>query len=129
MTPQKPVVAGASASGVTRLQGHFIIGLLCIGLGLPFWNALKPVPHWEYKKVVVLTSGLSDRTGVGALSNSSISLDDNMFESLGADGWELAGSYLEMETAFPNFGRSDLVTGLQPNIRPQRLVLIFKRPK
>jgi hypothetical protein len=123
------VTAGASASGVNRLQGHFIIGLLCIGLGLPFWNALKPVPRWEYKKVVVLTSGIRDRTGVGALSNSSISLDESMLESMGADGWELAGSYLELETAFPNFGRGDLVTGLQPNIRPQSLVLIFKRPK
>jgi len=41
---------------------------------------------------------------------------------------ELVDSYLEMETVHPNFGDSRYVTGLQPNVRPQRLVLIFERP-
>jgi hypothetical protein len=32
-----------------------------------------------------------------------------------------------METAHPNFGNSEYVTGLQPNIRPQRVVLVLRR--
>ena len=35
--------------------------------------------------------------------------------------------YLEMETAFPNSGSAKYVTGPQPNVRPQRLVLILQR--
>jgi hypothetical protein len=38
----------------------------------------------------------------------------------------IVGSYLEIETAYPNFGDSKYVTGLQPNVRPQRLVLVLR---
>jgi hypothetical protein len=41
---------------------------------------------------------------------------------------EMAGSHLEMETAFPNCGKEDYMNGLQPNIRPQSLTILFKRP-
>jgi hypothetical protein len=115
--------------GFTRSQGTCVIVLLCIGLILAGWKVLKPVPHWEYKKLVCLTDGLHDRTGIGALSYSSIKLDESLLSVMGAEGWELTTSYLEMETAFPNFGKEEYVNGLQPNIRPQSLVLIFKRPK
>jgi hypothetical protein len=54
----------------------------------------------------------------------------NRFDELGDEGWELVTCYLENETAFPNLGaRSDLVTGIRVNIRPQRLVCLFKRQK
>jgi hypothetical protein len=46
---------------------------------------------------------------------------------LGSEGWVLVISYLELETAYPNFGDYKCVTGLQPNIRPQRAILVFKR--
>lgn len=46
---------------------------------------------------------------------------------LGSEGWLLVISYLELETAYPNFGDYKYVTGLQPNIRPQRAILLFKR--
>jgi hypothetical protein len=121
-----------SEPGFTRAQGYAVIALLCIGLCFPFLSFLKPDPpdpQWEYKKLVFLTDKRHDRTGFGALSYSSIQLDESRLESMGSKGWELATSYLEMETAFPNFGKEDYVTGLQPNIRPQSLVLIFKRPK
>lgn len=54
------------------------------------------------------------------------------FESIGAalkeyKGWELVATVCETETVHPNFGRSDLVTGLQPNTRTGRIVLLFKR--
>ena len=118
-----------SDPGFTRSQGYAVIALLCIGLGFPFLSFLKPAPRWKYKKLVFLTDGRHDRTGFGALSYSSIKLDESLLESMGSQGWELVTSYLEIETAFPNFGKEDYVTGLQPNIRPQSLVLIFKHPK
>ena len=119
----------SSSSGcITRTQGSIIVALLCIGLGFPFLSFLKPAPRWEYKKLVFLTDVRHGRTGLGALSYNSINLDESLLDSMGSRGWELVTSYLEMETAFPNFGKEDYLTGLQPNIRPQSLVLIFKHP-
>ncbi|MEN9271477.1 MAG: hypothetical protein Q6L49_12025, partial [Thermostichales cyanobacterium HHBFW_bins_127] len=63
-----------------------------------------------------------------AFKFATINVDPKQLAEMGAAGWELAGTFLEMETAFPNFGNAEYVTGLQPNVRPQRLVLIFKRP-
>lgn len=126
---KKTALSSPGHNGITRTQGALIVALLCIGLGLPFFGILKPVPRWEYKKMTFLTEGDHDRTGLGAMSYSSIKLDDSRLDTMGAEGWELVTSYLEMETAFPNFGKGEYVTGLQPNIRPQSLVLIFKRAK
>ena len=43
-------------------------------------------------------------------------------------GTRLGGfRYVENETAWPNFGKDEFVTGLQPNVRAQSLVMIFKR--
>ncbi len=81
---------------------------------------------WEYKVVPVLSEGHS-RTDEGAGNFSSVNPSEAMLNKLGSEGWELSSSYLEMETAWMNFGKSEYVTGLQPNIRPQRVVLVFKR--
>jgi len=64
-----------------------------------------------------------------ALSYKSVPDITEKVNRMGADGWELAGVFLEIETSHPNFGKEDLVTGLQPNTRPQSLVCNFKRPK
>lgn len=61
------------------------------------------------------------------MKSTSVTPSQDELSKLGAEGWELVGSYLEMETAFPNFGNAGYVTGLQPNVRPQRAVLIFRR--
>ena len=82
-------------------------------------------PRYEYKVVVVAGSS-NDRTGDGALKPSSISVDEKELSKLGSQGWEIVGSFLEMETAYPNFGRAEYVTGLQTNVRPQRVVLILR---
>lgn len=111
---------------ISRSQGFVLIGLLAFILFFSLWNSFKPEPKWEYKTVTFLTSG-NEREGLQAFNYSSIKLDQKQLASLGGEGWELVTDYLEMETAFPNFGASNLVTGLQPNIRPQSLVLIFKR--
>ena len=89
----------------------------------------KPVT-WEYRVVNVSPDVANDRgtTTAGGLAQNQITVSDAQLNALGLQGWELTGSYLEMETAFPNFGSADYVTGLRDNVRPQRLVLILKRP-
>lgn len=81
---------------------------------------------WEYKVVAVHAEG-HDRTGRPAMKFASVTPAETDLDVLGKDGWELASSYLEVETAYPNFGNDSYVTGLQPNVRPQRLVMLFKR--
>jgi hypothetical protein len=83
---------------------------------------------WEYKVVTTFPDVSSDRTGDGSGLYAHIEPSEAMLNQMGQEGWELVTSYLEMETAYPNFGDSQYVTGIQPNIRPQAVVLIFKRP-
>jgi predicted Zn finger-like uncharacterized protein len=80
---------------------------------------------WEYK-VVTLTSGLS-RTGSEAFEISTLVPSDESLNAYGKDGWELVSTHIERETAHPNYGNDDYVSGLQPNVRPQRLVMFLKR--
>lgn len=81
---------------------------------------------WEYKVLSVSNEGYSLSAADAALP-TTVSPTESELNKLGLDGWELVTSYLEIETAHPNFGDDKYVTGLQPNIRPQRAVLIFKR--
>lgn len=87
-------------------------------------NAEQP---WEYKVVGVFAEGHA-RTADQAGKPASVSPSEADLNALGRDGWEMVTSYLEMETAFPNFGDDKYVSGLQPNVRPQRVVFLFKRP-
>lgn len=82
---------------------------------------------WEYKVYSISPEQSFERTGLQALKSTQITISENDLNKLGAEGWELSTSFLELETAHPNFGSSEYVTGLQPNVRPQRLVMIFKR--
>lgn len=92
-------------------------------------RAIEPGPVcWEYQ-VVEYWGTVHDRVDAdGAGYQNMIDPSEDDLRTLGQQGWELAGCYLEMETAFPNFGNEDYVTGIRDNIRPQRLVLIFRRP-
>jgi hypothetical protein len=99
---------------------------LPIVLALAFACLTGCADKWEYK-VVSVSSESHDRTGTDGGKFSSITPDEEALNQLGGEGWELASSYLEMETAWVNFGDNSYVTGLQPNIRPQRVVFVFKR--
>lgn len=82
----------------------------------------NPPTLWRYKTIAIPAKYGSDT------STREISLDMPELISLGSQGWEVAGLWLEKETVYPNFGKSDYVTGIQPNIRPSRLVILFKQP-
>lgn len=128
-TPSRPPQQYQQGNGnSSQTPLILILVLLLIGVilaGLSFFH-IKPRTQFEYKQISFL-AGNNDRTGVGALKYASIKYEQSVLDKMGIEGWEMVGCYLEMETAFPNFGRDDLVTGIQPNIRPQCLVLIFKR--
>lgn len=82
--------------------------------------------RYEYRVVAYAAEGDLARTGEGAMKAARVQVDEKELTKLGSQGWEVVGSYLEHETAYPNFGDSKYVTGLQPNVRPQRLVLILR---
>lgn len=86
-------------------------------------------PKWEYKTLKLLPEQKVERVDKDAFSYATIAMNEETLARMGADGWELVSSALEMETAFPNFGKSEYVTGLQTNVRPQALLLLFKRQK
>jgi len=79
---------------------------------------------WEYKVQYSLPEPRPERSGEGAPLATSITPSEQELSNLGAEGWELAGLYLEQETAYAQLNAS---APLEPNVRPQRLVLIFKR--
>jgi hypothetical protein len=111
---------------ITQNQGRIIILILLLVFASQFsWLPIFH-PKWEYKSLEFYGSGGS-RTGTAAMQASTILWPDAKITEMGEQGWELVGTYLETETAYPNFGNDDYVTGLRENIRPQKLVLIFKR--
>lgn len=85
------------------------------------------VQKWEYKTIMVGPTEQNARTGNGAAKFNTINISEETLNELGNEGWELIDSYLEMETSYPNFGNNEYVTGLQSNVRPQLIKLIFKR--
>lgn len=80
---------------------------------------------WEYKVVTVKgTEKEASKFDVRKFDVSDESL--NLF---GKDGWELVNIYSTIETVHPNYGSSEYVTGLQPNVRTLELHFVFKRKK
>lgn len=102
------------------LNGFIMLCFILILLGC------QKEEKWEYKVLSILNEGY-ELSGSEALKPTSINPTESELNKLGSEGWELITSYLELETAHPNYGDEKYVTGLQPNIRPQRAVLIFKR--
>ena len=84
-------------------------------------------PKWEYRVVTLAPERQRDRLDKDAFAFTTIKVDQELLARLGGEGWELTAAYLEPETAFPNFGRSEYVVGIQSNVRPQAAVLFFKR--
>jgi hypothetical protein len=84
--------------------------------------------NWEYKVERFVNNGYQ-RTGEEAAKPSVINITEARLNELGGEGWELVSTSIEMETSYVNFGSEKYVTGLQPNVRPQSIICIFKRIK
>jgi hypothetical protein len=115
-----------------------LIKLFSLASFLLIMTSCSKPNNWEYKTIYFDSERFdgkdkgytkTDEFFKNSVSNTYILPSDAELNKLGKDGWEIASTYLEMETVFPNLLASgDGVAGLQPNTRPQRLVVIFKRP-
>lgn len=98
-------------------------------------NSLKAPVQWKYTYSSVparsarYTSLDADRTGSDAMSATQIDREilKSLTEEMTNSGWEFAGTAMEIETAYPNFGKDEYVTGLRENIRPQALLIVFRK--
>lgn len=102
--------------------------ILITGISIKIGQGTTNTQKWEYKTIKFYADTSNDRTGASALKYNTITVSEAQLNKLGEDGWELVSSDMEMETAYPNFGNNDYVTGIQPNVRPQCLTMVFKRP-
>jgi hypothetical protein len=94
--------------------------------------------NWEYKSIYFDADKIasrdkaylsSDETFLNTVASKSVIPADSSLNKLGAEGWEIASTYLEQETVYTNLlARGKSIEGLKENMRPQRLVVIFKRP-
>ncbi len=98
-------------------------------------DQLQAPSRWEYTYVSVparsarYTTLKADREGHDAMSAAQIDRErlKSLTEEMTKGGWELAGTAMEIETAFPNFGKDEYVTGLRENVRPQALLMVFRK--
>lgn len=77
---------------------------------------------WEYKTIEVWGDAYSD------FYPKHFEIPQARMDTLGAQGWELVDVYTMVQTAHPNFGNAQYVTGLQPNTRTAGVFYVFKRP-
>jgi hypothetical protein len=105
---------------------------------LSVMTSCNQTQNWEYKTIyfdaVKIESSdksyaSTDEKFVNNVSSTTVVPSDSSLTNLGKEGWEIASSFVEQETVFPNLlAKGASVDGLKENIRPQRLVVIFKRP-
>ncbi len=81
---------------------------------------------WEY--LIERVSGQTASSENEEFKTKRVNIDEDALNELGAEGWELVGTYEETETVYPNWGNEKYVTGIQPNVRTHGVVFIFKRP-
>lgn len=126
---QKPKKKGKLKEAVKNNKKFTILASLLLLMTISLFIIVgksMAAPQWSYK-VVEYYSDQLDRSGSEAMSPATINIPEKELNKLGKQGWELVSSHIENETAYPNFGNSEYVTGLQPNVRPQKVVLLFKK--
>lgn len=96
--------------------------LLIAMLGLAITSCTS---KWEYK--VVTVKGTEKE--VSKFDPNKFEVTDENLNLFGKDGWELVDVYPTTETVHPNFGNSEYVTGIQPNVRTAEVNFVFKRKK
>lgn len=81
--------------------------------------------NWEYKVVAVKGTEME----ASKFDPKEFDVSDESLNLFGKEGWELVNVYPTTETIHPNFGNSEYVTGMQPNVRTSELKFVFKRRK
>jgi hypothetical protein len=81
--------------------------------------------NWEYKVVTVKGTEME----ASKFDPKEFDVSDESLNLFGKVGWELVNVYPTTETVHPNFGNSEYVTGMQPNVRTSELNFVFKRRK
>ena len=103
--------------------------LVAVGLTMTLVGCGKEkAPEWEYK--VLRVEGFAAgkyKADYPEFDSRIINVDEKTLNKLGSDGWELVGTYTEVATTYPNFGRSEYVTGIRTNTHSRAVICIFKR--
>lgn len=81
--------------------------------------------NWEYK--IVTIKGGEEKAS--KFKQKKFDIPDKTLNALGQEGWELVNVYSTTETVHPNFGKSEYVLGMQPNVRTSEINFVFKRKK
>lgn len=76
---------------------------------------------WEYKTVSI------EGQSYGEMSSPTFRNPTPMLNELGKDGWEVVGTYTEINTSFPNFGNQEYVTGIRTNTATTVVNFVLKR--
>ena len=113
------------------MKKNFLMLLVAAGLAMALAGCGKEkekVPEWEYK--VVRVEGVADgkyKAQYTEFDARTINVDEKALNKLGNDGWELVGTYTEVATTYPNFGKDEYVTGIRTNTHSRAIICIFKR--
>ena len=79
--------------------------------------------RWEYKTLSLQAANNDPQL------RTTVTVDEAQLNALGTQGWRLVSSYEEYATVFPNFSAdARIVTGIESNVRPTQVVLLFERP-
>lgn len=100
------------------MKNLFLIGILALLVS-------SCTSNWEYK--VVKVKGVEKESS--KFDSNKFDITDESLNLFGKDGWELVSTYETIETVHPNFGNSEYVTGMQPNVRTAEINFVFKRKK
>lgn len=100
------------------------VTLLMVGMTSCDKSEKRGNEKWEYKIIKISGTSTYYNEDFGAYTFPD---PTSQLNTLGKDGWELVSSYTEIETAHPNFGNKEYVTGLQPNTRTHIVNLVLKR--
>ena len=122
------------------------LGVIALGTSAVAVKSFLPTPivqaassQWEYMQLEVPATFQSEldeewarneNAYMRALTDKSqkhYTFNMPQLTALGREGWELVSAVPASETTHPNFGNSGYVTGLQPNMRPGSVTLLFKR--
>lgn len=122
------LVLGWLASALLSSLGACAVTTKQQSLPDPAITITTALPRWEYKTLELVPPPHA-RTGNDAMLDNMIPLSDEDMNALGAEGWELVSTWLEPETAYPAVGGDRYVPFLKENIRPLRVVLLFKRQR